>query len=224
MPEDYFSDTLIGAITDSMVLQTLVSRKLPTILKQVRKLDASLSAPCLQWFVCLFITVLPIHITIRIWDLVLVHGSHTLFWVALAMLHLSQKRILEAKNEGELFAIMTTIAEELDDERVLMKAVAKFKIPKSTIVSLQEIERKALDHRMREVKSSDKNKSIRDAKNAESTRPTLQNNSKSNVSADDSNSYDPSATEDADISDADSTSYHAGEVEPGFEDVEEVDI
>eukprot|EP00466_Bigelowiella_natans_P013466 jgi/Bigna1/76104/fgenesh1_pg.39_\ len=88
IPEGYFSDSLIGAVADTRVLQ--------------------------------------------VWDLVIIHGSHVLFWVSLAVLHLQQERVLSAQNEGELYNVITTIGEGLEDENALMDAILKFRISKVT--------------------------------------------------------------------------------------------
>mmetsp|Transcript_13992 Transcript_13992/g.21174 ORF Transcript_13992/g.21174 Transcript_13992/m.21174 type:complete len:805 (+) Transcript_13992:43-2457(+) len=154
-PKDYFSEKLLGAVTDTMVLQKLVARRLPMIQKHVSKLDANLSASCLQWFVCLFVTVFPMHVTIRIWDVVLVHGSHVLFWVALAILHLNQDRILSTRNEGELFSVMASAGAQLNDEKLLVKTMLKCRVTKETVAYMQQVERKALENKMAE-KSSNK--------------------------------------------------------------------
>jgi len=138
LPECYFNETLMGVVTDTKVLQMLVSKKLPRISKHLQKLDCNLSAASLQWFVCMFVGVLPIHLTIRVWDLVIVHGSHVLFWVALAVLHLNRARILEAKNEGELFNLITVIGSELQDEKTVMKAISSFRIPKNSIAQMRQ--------------------------------------------------------------------------------------
>mmetsp|Transcript_26521 Transcript_26521/g.47007 ORF Transcript_26521/g.47007 Transcript_26521/m.47007 type:complete len:221 (-) Transcript_26521:235-897(-) len=152
VPEGYFNETLVGAVTDTRVLLNLVGRKLPSVLKHLRKLDARLDAACLQWFVCLFVTVLPIHLTIRVWDLLLVDGCHVLFWVALAILYLRKNDILKCKNEGELFEVMTTLGANLDDEAKLMEAIRKFRIPRVTIRQLQAHELKALSEKMGNLK------------------------------------------------------------------------
>mmetsp|Transcript_12805 Transcript_12805/g.21304 ORF Transcript_12805/g.21304 Transcript_12805/m.21304 type:complete len:290 (-) Transcript_12805:89-958(-) len=148
IPEGYFSDSLIGAVADTRVLQTLVSKKMPQIARHLKKLDTNLSAASLQWFVCLFVGVIPIHLTIRVWDLVIIHGSHVLFWVSLAVLHLQQERVLSAQNEGELYNVITTIGEGLEDENALMDAILKFRISKTTIKQLRQHERKSLSFRV----------------------------------------------------------------------------
>ena len=51
-----------------------------------------------QWLVCLYIDVLPIQTTLRIWDCLLYEGHKVIFRVALALFGIRSERVRDSKN------------------------------------------------------------------------------------------------------------------------------
>ena len=51
-----------------------------------------------KWLVCLYIDVLPIQTTLRIWDCLLYEGHKVIFRVALALFGIRSERVRESKN------------------------------------------------------------------------------------------------------------------------------
>jgi len=53
---------MVGVHTDANVLKTLLSEKLPKISAHIAALDVDIGAICMQWFLTLFVTVLPLEV------------------------------------------------------------------------------------------------------------------------------------------------------------------
>ncbi|CDR19107.1 unnamed protein product [Oncorhynchus mykiss] len=55
-----------------------------------------------QWFICLYIDVLPVETVLRIWDCLFYEGSKILFRVALTLIRHHQAEILQARSMVEV--------------------------------------------------------------------------------------------------------------------------
>lgn len=148
LPKDYFSYNLLGAVADTRVLHVLATKRVPAVMRHVRRLDAHLATSCLQWFVCMYVNVLPFHTALRVWDMTLIIGRHVLFWAALAILHLYEDQILATKDEGQLLDVMTRAGAVMVDEEAFVKAMKKFKISRSSVRKLHDMELRALRPRV----------------------------------------------------------------------------
>ena len=60
--------------------------KLPSLAKHFERLHVDVKAVCSQWFLLVFVNVLPLESVLRVWDSFFIEGSSILFRVALAVL------------------------------------------------------------------------------------------------------------------------------------------
>ena len=59
-----------------------------------------------QWFPTLYVVYFPIDIVVRIWDMYLIEGRKTLFRVALAILKVNEKAILNEQNDDMMYFVI----------------------------------------------------------------------------------------------------------------------
>ena len=59
-----------------------------------------------QWFPTLYVVYFPIDIVVRIWDMYLIEGRKTLFRVALAILKVNEKTILNEQNDDMMYFVV----------------------------------------------------------------------------------------------------------------------
>ena len=114
LPEDYYTDSMIGVQMDCSVLLQLCLTHLPSLTSHFSKLNVNLEAACVSWFMCLYADILPDDIVLRVWDLILVEGSSVLLRVALAVLHLNSSALLAVEEAGELLTRLDSLVGQVD--------------------------------------------------------------------------------------------------------------
>lgn len=106
LPKDYYTGNMLGVNVDTAVFSGLVADKLPRIHQHLQKLDCEISHLVVQFFLCIFINALPLEATLRVWDAFVFEGGKILFRVCLALLHLHERQILQAKNATEVYQLL----------------------------------------------------------------------------------------------------------------------
>jgi hypothetical protein len=66
---------------DQRVLRLLIDKHIPEIGKIFREQDIEIGLITLNWFLTIFASVLPMHILVRVWDVVFYEGTVALFRV-----------------------------------------------------------------------------------------------------------------------------------------------
>jgi len=64
----YYATTMVGAVLDQQVFETLVQQSMPLVFEHFRKRDVQLSVVSLPWFLTLYINSLPLVNALRILD------------------------------------------------------------------------------------------------------------------------------------------------------------
>lgn len=111
MPRSY-SKAMVGAIIDQNLFESLLQEKMPDLHAFLTKKNVPVPAITMGWFICLFISYLPFHATLRIMDSFFVHGVTVLYKAALTIMFIYKPRILGQK-DGYMVASMLK-ASELD--------------------------------------------------------------------------------------------------------------
>jgi hypothetical protein len=132
LPVDFFSATLLGLRIEQAVFNDLVAIKLPKVSKQLRVHGVIAELFATRWFVALFANSLPIETTLRVWDAFLLEGQKVLHRVGLAMLRVSEARLLQCQDQQEL---LCTLQEEqagcFDCERLMTLAFDRYSFLRS---------------------------------------------------------------------------------------------
>ncbi|XP_071476257.1 growth hormone-regulated TBC protein 1-A-like [Diadema antillarum] len=102
---DYYVPHMSGLKTDQEVLGELIKEKCPDVARHMEKEQVPWSIPTTKWFICLFLDVLPIETTLRIWDCLFYEGSKILFRVCLSLILRNREEILAASNISALVDI-----------------------------------------------------------------------------------------------------------------------
>lgn len=105
LPERYYDHSLLASRADQVVLRQYVAELLPKLSAHFDELSIELEALTFQWFLSVFTDCLSAEALFRVWDVVLcMHdGSTFLFQVALALLKLNEKALIECDNPGAVY-------------------------------------------------------------------------------------------------------------------------
>ena len=150
LPKNYYGKGLVGALADAAVLSSLVGEALPKIYAHCQSHGVPVASATAHWFVSLFSNALPIHVVVRIWDLVILKGRIFMFQFALALLRCNRGAILSTRCPGKLFNLLTGLgrtAESADDKR-LMKKAAGYRLDPERVGAMVSEQTEVLNKRL----------------------------------------------------------------------------
>jgi len=130
---DHFTDHMVGSLVDCMVLQDLLSRRMPDIAAKLDSLEVSVQLLATRWYLSFWASVLSPTTLGRVYDVVFALGPHSVHLVALACFHHLRPRIVAATNADELTvsSIMQPLRDVPTDDflRTLLCHVGDLKPP-----------------------------------------------------------------------------------------------
>ncbi|KAI4660462.1 uncharacterized protein J4E78_005165 [Alternaria triticimaculans] len=105
LPQHYYDQHLLTSRADQSVLRSYVSEILPRLSSHLDELEIELEALTFQWFLSVFTDCLSAEALFRVWDVVLcMHdGSTFLFQIALALLKLNEKALLQCDTPAGVY-------------------------------------------------------------------------------------------------------------------------
>jgi small G protein signaling modulator 3 len=105
LPEGYYDHSLLASRADQQVLRQYVASILPKLSAHLDNLGIELEALTFQWFLSVFTDCLSAEALFRVWDVVLCmnDGSTFLFEVALALLKLNEKKLLDCQTPASVY-------------------------------------------------------------------------------------------------------------------------
>ncbi|KAF1946146.1 TBC-domain-containing protein [Clathrospora elynae] len=105
LPQHYYDQDLLTSRADQMVLRAYVREILPRLSAHLDELEIELEALTFQWFLSIFTDCLSAEALFRVWDVVLcMHdGSTFLFQIALALLKLNEKALLQCDTPAGVY-------------------------------------------------------------------------------------------------------------------------
>lgn len=105
LPKGYYDHSLLASRADQQVLRQYVSQILPKLSAHLEDLSIELEALTFQWFLSVFTDCLSAEALFRVWDVVLCtnDGSTFLFQVALALLKLNEKELLQCDTPAGVY-------------------------------------------------------------------------------------------------------------------------
>lgn len=105
LPDSYYDHSLLASRADQIVLRQYVAEILPKLSAHFDELSIELEALTFQWFLSVFTDCLSAEALFRVWDVILCmpDGSTFLFQVALALLKLNEKALIECDNPGAVY-------------------------------------------------------------------------------------------------------------------------
>eukprot|EP01055_Gregarina_sp_Pseudo9_P003064 Gregarina_sp_Pseudo_9__3063@NODE_325_length_3153_cov_58_967566_g305_i0_p1_GENE_NODE_325_length_3153_cov_58_967566_g305_i0NODE_325_length_3153_cov_58_967566_g305_i0_p1_ORF_typecomplete_len416_score47_98RabGAPTBC/PF00566_18/1e50_NODE_325_length_3153_cov_58_967566_g305_i05051752 len=102
----YYSLNMFELRRDLRVLEVLLSRRLPKVYRVFQSLDIHIEWLCSEWFLCLFITVFPMPLVLRIWDTLVFEGTKVLFRVALSVFKVLEPEIHRVRAFDEVIELV----------------------------------------------------------------------------------------------------------------------
>ena len=105
LPQNYYDQNLLTSRADQTVLRSYVAELLPKLSAHLDELEIELEALTFQWFLSVFTDCLSAEALFRVWDVVLcMHdGSTFLFQIALALLKLNEKALLQCDTPAGVY-------------------------------------------------------------------------------------------------------------------------
>ncbi|KAI9794344.1 MAG: hypothetical protein M1816_005413 [Peltula sp. TS41687] len=106
LPANYYDDSLLASRADQQVLRQYVTDILPRLSAHLDELNIELEALTFQWFLSVFTGCLSAEALFRVWDVVLCtnDGSTFLFQVALALLSLNERQLLQCRTPAGVYS------------------------------------------------------------------------------------------------------------------------
>eukprot|EP01054_Gregarina_sp_Poly1_P004139 Gregarina_sp_Poly_1__4138@NODE_2266_length_2381_cov_171_633967_g1453_i0_p2_GENE_NODE_2266_length_2381_cov_171_633967_g1453_i0NODE_2266_length_2381_cov_171_633967_g1453_i0_p2_ORF_typecomplete_len226_score24_63RabGAPTBC/PF00566_18/9_9e39_NODE_2266_length_2381_cov_171_633967_g1453_i09931670 len=102
----YYSLNMFDLRRDLRVLEVLISRRLPKVHRVFETLDIHIEWLCSEWFLCLYITVFPMPLVLRIWDTLVFEGTKVLFRVALSVFKVLEPDIHKVRAFDEIIELV----------------------------------------------------------------------------------------------------------------------
>ncbi|KAI0901108.1 TBC-domain-containing protein [Annulohypoxylon nitens] len=105
LPQGYYDHSLMASRADQQVLRQYVAQVLPKLSQHLDMLSIELEALTFQWFLSVFTDCLSAEALFRVWDVVLCinDGSTFLFQVALALLKLNERQLLQCETPASIY-------------------------------------------------------------------------------------------------------------------------
>jgi len=103
LPVGFYSKDLMGLRVDVEVFKQLFVKLLPKLSKHFENLKVDCHSFIYQWFLSLFITVLPQEMSLRFLDSLFYDGSKMLFRIVMALLSSNQKILLSSEDTVQLY-------------------------------------------------------------------------------------------------------------------------
>lgn len=107
---------MVGSVIDQKVFLHLVQTHLPVLsrhLLQVVEIDLQLVS--VPWFVCLYLSSLPLSAAGRVLDCFFYQGPRFLFQLGLAVLKFNEEALLQATDDDEVLQILKTGFSQISD-------------------------------------------------------------------------------------------------------------
>ncbi|KDO27669.1 hypothetical protein SPRG_07299 [Saprolegnia parasitica CBS 223.65] len=115
----YYTPTLDGIQVDQRVFQELVHEYLPELSAHLESQHAGVSLLCFHWFLCLYVNVLPTHVTELVWSCLFEWGPRALFEMGLRILTIAEADLLACDNSVELLETLQDVAVQINSSIVL---------------------------------------------------------------------------------------------------------
>ncbi|BFZ62564.1 hypothetical protein YB2330_003665 [Saitoella coloradoensis] len=151
LPENYFTPDLLASRADQRVLKGYVKQLCGRVHIHLRKLGVDLEAMTFNWFLSVFADCLSPELLFRIWDVLFLEGNSYLFRVAIALVRLNEKNLLQCRTPAAVYSFLkdmtTHVATSPDGlvkmscEGIVVKEVTAKDVEKRRAVEIEELKR-----------------------------------------------------------------------------------
>ena len=112
LPQDYYSTNLMGVRMDQGVFQRCVEEYMPKLHEHLHEIGVVLDPITINWFLSIFVGVLPIYGACRVWDCLLFEGDVILFRTGLVLLNLRNRDLMSATDAHGCHTVLKSSAPE----------------------------------------------------------------------------------------------------------------
>lgn len=141
LPYGYYDQSLIASRADQQVLRQYVATVLPRLSAHLDSLSIELEALTFQWFLSVFTDCLCAEALFRVWDVVLCtnDGSTFLFQVALALLKLNERNLLQCDTPAGVY---TYINHQMTEHAISIDGLMQASEGLRKVIRREEVEEK----------------------------------------------------------------------------------
>lgn len=143
LPNDFYSESLLGAKVDQVVLEALVVERLPRIAKKFAEVGFEVGALLPAWVMAMFVNTFPVETVLRVWDYILVESPHPSqrtsahLEITLAALKVMEGTILSCEDSGEVMVRLHEEAAKLYDAGALLHVARRMSVGATTLHNLR---------------------------------------------------------------------------------------
>ena len=123
------------------VFSQMLQKRLPQVYACFSSLEIGLETWATKWFLTLFTCVLPLHVTVRVWDLLLTEGAITLFRTGMALLRTLQTELIGREIEEVMECLEGLGKREFRTEE-LVKLICRSKFSEKHLRQYERMYRK----------------------------------------------------------------------------------
>ena len=144
--QGYYNDALVQVRVEQQVLSHLLHDHFPRIHAHLAASSMpELSIVTIKWFITLYIDVLPLQTTLRVWDAFFNEGAKVLFRVALALFAQHQEAILAITDAAELFDFIRKMPATVRNADALLHSAFAVSLSSKTIEKYRALARTELN-------------------------------------------------------------------------------
>ncbi len=109
---EYHTKTMKGLKRDIDVLTDLITNRIPLVNEKINELGLPWVVIMTKWFICIFVEVLPIETTLRVWDVIFNEGYKIIYRASLAIVFSLKDEIMETQDIIELSELFKNISKD----------------------------------------------------------------------------------------------------------------
>lgn len=137
LPE-YYTPEMVGSKTDAHIFEALLYTYFPLIAHQLFDLGLPVVLRTASWFLCMFVTILPIETTMRVFDWMFAEGSQIIFSIGLALFHLSANDLATSNSFDSAYFTFTTMTQHCyNADHLIELAATKYYLVRKEIALLR---------------------------------------------------------------------------------------
>ncbi|KAJ1613036.1 TBC domain-containing protein [Cryptosporidium canis] len=123
--ETYYCEGMDGIKRDILILESLCKKIIPDVSLKLETTGINFQWFALEWFLCFFVTSLPLESVMDILDFIFCFGSDMLFNVSIALLDLNRREILESNGLEECMVTLKNITRSVTDPLKIIRRAIK---------------------------------------------------------------------------------------------------
>lgn len=135
--EDFYKEGMPGLKRCIYVFNNLFKEHLPKLSMHFRKHEIPADLWISKWIMTVFTMTLSFESLLRIWDLFIARGMKTVYKIALALLYLTQDKLIH-EDLGGIAIVLKSIREDVPNSSTLLSTARKFKISEQRLRKLEK--------------------------------------------------------------------------------------